>query len=131
MEIDGTFTIGIWSDLDSLDLRDAIRVFHPEGMPPVRYLHGADIPLRFKQRTVPGDPVPLAVLREMEANPEAPWEVRDRMLSGFSAVPYAQWKAAELNRIFAEHGTAGPGRCKPETVQDGLLKQSRKKRTLE
>jgi hypothetical protein len=37
-------------------------------------------------------------------------------------IPYATWKADQLNRIFAEHGTAGPGRIKPETVQDGLLK---------
>ena len=127
MEIDGRFTIGIWSDLDSPTLRAAIRVFHPDEMPPVRYLDGAGIPDRFKLRSVPGDPVPPAVLREMEANPEAPWEVRDRMLSGSGAVSYCEWKAAELNELFRQHGTAGPGRISAATVMDGLLKQCRKK----
>jgi hypothetical protein len=125
MEIDGVFTIGIWSDLDSPTLRDAIRVFHPEGMPPVRYLDGAGIPPRFKLRSVPGDPVPPAVLREMEQNPAAPWEVRDRLLSGLRWVPYAEWKAQQLNQLFRLHGRTGqPGRIKPETVQDGLEKQA-------
>ena len=38
-------------------------------------------------------------------------------------VPYTQWKAAELNRIFAEHG-GGPGRITAATVEDGLAKRA-------
>jgi hypothetical protein len=78
---DGVFTIGIWSDKDSRELRDAIRLHHPDAMPRVRYLDGAGVPPRFKLRRVPGDPVPLSVLREMERNPEEPWVVRDLMLA--------------------------------------------------
>ena len=40
-------------------------------------------------------------------------------------IPEAQWRADQLNRIFKEHGTAGPGRIKPSTVKDGMLKQGR------
>jgi hypothetical protein len=41
-----------------------------------------------------------------------------------SGIPYADWKARELNRIFAEHGTGGPGRITGHTVQHGLAKQA-------
>jgi hypothetical protein len=41
-------------------------------------------------------------------------------------IPYATWKADQLNRIFAEHGTAGPGRIKPETIMDSLEKYLRR-----
>jgi hypothetical protein len=37
-------------------------------------------------------------------------------------VPYAEWKARELNRIFAEHGSGGAGRITAATVTDGLMK---------
>jgi len=40
-------------------------------------------------------------------------------------LPWSEWKAAEINRIFAEHGTNGPGRITPATVEDGLAKTSR------
>jgi hypothetical protein len=40
-----------------------------------------------------------------------------------SGVPYAQWKAEMLNRIFAEHGVLKqPGRISPATIEDGLCK---------
>src|SRR5215469_17965917 len=47
MEINGVFTVGIWSDLDSPALRAAIRMFHDSGMPPIRYLDGPGIPPEF------------------------------------------------------------------------------------
>jgi hypothetical protein len=46
----------------------------------VRYLDGNNVPLRYKVRRAEGQPPALSVLREMEAHPEAPWEVRDRLL---------------------------------------------------
>jgi hypothetical protein len=40
-------------------------------------------------------------------------------------ITWAEWKAGEINRIFAEHGTNGPGRITAATVEDGLEKTSR------
>jgi hypothetical protein len=131
MVLDGSFTVGIWSDLDSPALRDALRVFHSDGMPPVRYLDGAGIPPRFKLRSVPGDPVPLSVLNAMEQNPEEPWAVRDGMLSGARALPYSVWKAEHLNRLFAEHGSGGAGQITPATVADGIEKTAQRDYALE
>jgi hypothetical protein len=60
----------------------------------------------------------LAVLR---ANREAAIEQ--------VSIPYPAWKAAELNRIFAEHGVLGvPGRITAATVQDGLDKAALRRR---
>jgi hypothetical protein len=42
------------------------------------------------------------------------------------AIPYSDWKARELNRIFAEHGTGGAGRITAATVRDGLEKEANK-----
>jgi hypothetical protein len=123
-ELDGVFTIGIWSDLDSPTLRAAIRMFHPEGMPRIAYLDGPSVPTQFKLRIVPGDPVPTFVLAAMEKNPEEPWRIRVRMLSGLRTIPYAAWKAEQINRVFAEQGTGGSGWITPATVQDGLLKEA-------
>jgi hypothetical protein len=44
-------------------------------------------------------------------------------------IPYAQWKAAQLNRIFARQGALKEaGRITAETIQDGLDKESARKR---
>lgn len=41
--------------------------------------------------------------------------------------PYAVWKAAELNRIFKEHGLQKqPAKILPSTVEDGLVKYAKK-----
>ena len=46
-------------------------------------------------------------------------------------ISYAQWKADQLNAIFAEHGALGaPGRIVASTVEDGLTKQAEKQRYL-
>jgi hypothetical protein len=71
--------VGIWSDTDSSKVRAALRIFGSDTLP-VRYLDGADVPMRFKLRRVPGEPVPASVLAAMEQNPAAPWTVRDQML---------------------------------------------------
>ena len=37
-----------------------------------------------------------------------------------AGIPWAEWKAAALNRLFQEHGTSGqPGRITAETVRHG------------
>ena len=49
--------IRVWSDLDRPELREALRIFGSDGLP-VRYLDGAGVPMRYKLRCVPGEPVP-------------------------------------------------------------------------
>lgn len=42
-------------------------------------------------------------------------------------ISYAEWKAAELNRLFQEQGLTGqPGRITPETVRHGLEAHQRR-----
>lgn len=71
--------IGVWSDLDAPEVRAALRTFGSDGLP-VLYLDGLGVPGRYKLRWVKGEPVPLNVLRAMEAHPGDPWTIRDRML---------------------------------------------------
>lgn len=71
---------GVWSDLDSLKLRDALEAAGGAGVPVV-YLDGPEVPTRYKGRAVPGDPVYLDVLGEMMTAAGNPWQVRDRRLT--------------------------------------------------
>jgi hypothetical protein len=80
MTLEDGEAIGAWSDLDGPEIRAALRACKKGGFA-VRYLDGAGIPEHYKLRRVEGEPVPLSVLREMEKCPEAPWEVRDRILA--------------------------------------------------
>jgi hypothetical protein len=123
MRINGVDYIGVWSDLDGPRVRAALAVFHPDGIPPVLYLDG-DVPMRFKLRKVPGEPVPAHVLAAMEEEPNQPWVIRDRMLKEMNwspdGIPWAEWKARSLNKLFNEQGVTGrPGRITPATVQHG------------
>jgi hypothetical protein len=80
----GEKAIGVWSDLDSLAIRDALRVMAIHHLP-FRYLDGKGIPPRYRLRRAPGDPVPRSILCEMERDSgAAPWVVRDRLLRGSS-----------------------------------------------
>jgi hypothetical protein len=51
------------------------------------------------------------VLTEMQRHPAEPWKVRDRMLDEMGwrskGVPWAEWKAAMLNRLFQEQARPG------------------------
>jgi hypothetical protein len=90
MRVDGVPTVGLWSDLDGPGVRAALHTYGSHELP-VRYLDGAGIPMPYKFREVPGDPVPMNVLAEMERHPADPWKVRDRMLKemGWSSKPIA------------------------------------------
>jgi hypothetical protein len=65
MALDAGATIGVWSDLDGREIRAALRALEMGSMP-VRYLDGSGIPVRYKERRVAGEPVPINVLAEME-----------------------------------------------------------------
>jgi hypothetical protein len=80
MRLETGYAVGVWSDLDSPAVRHAVRLVGA-GEWPVRYLDG-DVPLRYKLRRVPGQPVPADVRVKMEASAE-PWSVRNRMFHGF------------------------------------------------
>jgi len=71
--------VGLWSDLDGPDVRSAIRAAGL-GDRVVQYLDGQDVPMRYKARKIPGEPVPLSVLAAMEQAEREPWRVRDQML---------------------------------------------------
>ena len=125
----GEVTIGIWSDLDSPEIRAALRVLESDRLP-VRYLDGAGVPMQFKLRAVEGEAVPSPVLTEMERHPMDPWVIRDWMLKemgwcGNGIASSAEWKAAMLNRLFKERGTTGqPGGITAETVLHGKMQKS-------
>ena len=75
MRIDGGAVIGIWSDLDGPEIREALQVV--EVTLPIRYLDGAGIPPPYRTRRVAGEAVPLGVLAAMEQHMAEPWKVRD------------------------------------------------------
>ena len=89
MNLDGVMTIGLWSDLDGPHIRSALRHLHPDGMPPIRYIDGPHIPMRYKARRSKGEPVPLDIVRAMQAVVTGePWIVRDWMLKDIEWRPY-------------------------------------------
>jgi len=101
--LDGALVIGVWSDLDSPDIRAALRVLGADRLP-VHYLDANGIPVLYRLRQVEGEPVPMRVLAEMERHPAEPWTARDRMLTEIGwcskGVAEAEWKARTLNRLF-------------------------------
>ena len=109
MRIEGADYVGVWSDLDGPEVGAAVRTYGSHELP-VRYLDG-DVPMRFKLRKVPGEPVPANVLAAMEQQPHQPWVIRDRMLEEMDWSPdgmiWAEWKAQSLNRLFQDQGVTG------------------------
>jgi hypothetical protein len=96
MRLEGGDAIGIWSDLDGLAIRHALRVMG-SGELPVLYLDGPNVPLRYKLRRVPGEPVPARLRQEMERNSK-PWNIRDRSKWRFIPWPLAaEEKAHTIN----------------------------------
>jgi hypothetical protein len=106
MEIDGVMIVGIWSDLDCSEIRDALRVFG-SGEAPVKYLDGPGVSDKYKLRRAVGEPVPMDVLVEMERHPKAPWEIRDAMLGKigwYEASSWENWVRWRNARIFRRDG---------------------------
>jgi hypothetical protein len=105
MNLDGEDVVGLWSDMDGPEVRAALAVFHPDGGR-FAYLDGNDIPMRFRERRVAGEPVPASVLAAMAESPEEPWVVRDQMLSEMGWSP-----RGSRGRRQREQGVTGkPGR---------------------
>jgi hypothetical protein len=71
-----------------------------------------------------GVPEPPRVPATMERREADPMEGRDPMDTP-EGIPWAEWKAAALNRLFQEQGVTGqPGRITAETVRHGERKWS-------
>jgi hypothetical protein len=119
MRLGGRDVVGVWSDSDSPVLRNALHVMG-SGELPLLYLDVPGVPLRYKLRDVPGEPVPSHVRLEMERSPE-PWRVRNRSKWRFvcwplveakpctidpqtGVIPIAEW-GAECGRGFNGNGT--------------------------
>src|SRR5262249_25150412 len=107
MTIEDSSTIGVGSGLGRPERPATVRRFASERLK-VRYIDGTGVPMRYKVRRVDGGPVPMNVLAEMEQHPAEPWKVRDRMLNEMGwcskGIPWAEWKAAALKRMFRERG---------------------------
>ena len=88
MRLDAGQLTGIWSDLDSPVIREALRVLEADQLP-VRYLDGPGVLVRYKLRCVAGEPIPENVRVEMERHPADPWTIRDRMLGAIWS--FAPW----------------------------------------
>jgi hypothetical protein len=89
MRLENGNAVGIWSDLDSPTIRHALQILG-FGQLPVFYLDG-DVPLRYKLRRVPGEPVPAHIREEMERHSEEPWKVRNS--TNWRFVPWPLVKA--------------------------------------
>jgi hypothetical protein len=57
--------IGVWSDLDTPEVRSALRVLRLDQLP-LRFLDGPAVQMRYKVRSVPGEPGPLSALKAKE-----------------------------------------------------------------
>lgn len=77
-QLSGTAAVGVWSDQDGPTLRSALRTLGLDRLP-LRYLDGEEIARHLKLRKIPGEPVPMSVLRVMQRDPSAGWRIRDAM----------------------------------------------------
>jgi hypothetical protein len=101
IEINDVATMGVWSDRDSRDIRQALLMTGREEMP-VKYLDAPDVPEQYKLRRVVGEPVPMSVLRAMQAEPNVPWEVRDRLLAAM------KWNRKSFGELRGEQPAQTP-----------------------
>jgi hypothetical protein len=95
LDLEVGLAIGVWSDRDGPHIREALRLVGLEELP-VQYLDGDNVPDMYKDRDVDGEPVPMAVLRAMEAEPDQPWTKRDQMLAEMGWCPegmtWEEWR---------------------------------------
>ena len=87
----GRYTIGLWSAVDTPAVRQVLRVLHPSGAQ-VLLLEDARVPEK--------------------CHAIAPEFLKAASLLNSSGVPYAKWKAGQLNQLFAELGTGKTIRCR-------------------
>jgi len=118
--VDGGAKIGLWSDLDSPEIRAALRTLQIAGLA-VCYLDGPGVPMRYKLRRSGGDPVPLSVLNEMEQQGDEPWKIRDQILKELvwrpRGIPWVEGRVAASNRLFQTQSvTAQPCRNRVGTA---------------
>jgi hypothetical protein len=86
MALEDGQTVGIWSDLDSRQVRAAVETLGMEAWP-IKYLDEPEIPARYKLRQIAGKPVPASVLLQMIRASSDPWERRDIMLAEMEERP--------------------------------------------
>src|SRR5579872_4051508 len=92
MSLNGILTVGLWRDMHGPEVRLALRVLEMDGLR-IRWLEDVAVPQRYKVRRV---------------------HQPDQL------IPWAEWRAEALNRIFKEQGVSGErGRIKSETVASG------------
>jgi hypothetical protein len=79
MDIDGVMTIGVWSWLDGVTLREALAIFEadPRHPAPVRYLDGPGIPDRYK-----------CYLGDSKLEREPPYIVDDKVVDTNKLIPW-------------------------------------------
>jgi hypothetical protein len=104
MWLEGGDAVGVWSDLDSPAIRTALRALGSAELP-VLYLDGPNVPLRYKLRRVPGEPVPQHIREEMERSVE-PWKVRSRTNRRCIPWPLAETKPCTGVRAISKWGAA-------------------------
>jgi hypothetical protein len=113
VEIDGAMYVGIWSWMDGVGLRAALRDIGSE-LVPIVYLDGPNNSISEGFREYRGDPEldreppPLAVVEAMYHNPETPWKVRSRMFKEIGWRPGTsenEWRRISAARIFAHQAT--------------------------
>jgi hypothetical protein len=85
------------------------------------------VPVGHKARRADEEFVKLTYSVTMEPHPAEPRKARDRMLNEMgwcsTGIPWADWKAAAMNRLFQQHGaTRKPGRITAATVRHGERK---------
>jgi hypothetical protein len=78
LDLDGRHAVGLWSDLDSVEVRAALGACGLDQFP-VKYLDDPLTPDWYKLRQVypDQDPVPLNVLEAMNRGSGRPWAARD------------------------------------------------------
>jgi hypothetical protein len=126
MVLETATTIGIWSDLDGPEIREALQTLGHEHLP-VRYLDGAGIPAHYRLRRVEGEPVPANVVAEMERNTAEPWKVRDQVLTEIGWHPKGTPAAKVENRSPKASAPAARNKWKSHRTAEAALEREKEK----
>jgi hypothetical protein len=121
---DGRVVMGIWSYSDSEAIRKALKITGQDTLP-VQYIDSPATPDHMKGSELSADPVPLDVLRAMEAAPAEPWRVRDEMLANVRTFESFDDWTLERRRLESEGAAVvpppepGPPALDWKTIQHG------------